>query len=82
MRTILKDGWTTIEITSLLFEYDTDDRRTIYFSLKVLESYNQLKQTEFQDMYIDVPVNSTYDQIMKELLNKALRIMEDYEYDY
>ena len=82
MRTILKDGWTTVEITSLLFEYYTDDRRTIYFSFRVLESYNQLKQTEFQDMYIDVPVNSTYDQIMKELLNKALHIMEDYEYDY
>jgi hypothetical protein len=82
MRTILKDNWNTIEITSLLFEYDTDDRRTIFFSFKVLESYNQLDQTEFQDMYIDIPINSTYDQIMKELLNKALRIMEDHEYDY
>lgn len=82
MRTILKDNWNTIEITSLLFEYDTDDRRTIYFSFKVLESYNQLKQTEFQDMYIDIPISNTYDQIMKDLLNKALRIMEDYEYDY
>lgn len=82
MRTILKDNWNTIEITSLLFEYDTDDRRTIFFSFKVLESYNQLDQTEFQDIHIDIPINSTYDQIMKELLNKALRIMEDHEYDY
>ena len=82
MRTILKDNWNTIEITSLLFEYDTDDRRTIYFSFKVLDSYNQLEQTEFQDMYIDIPINSTYDQILKELLNKALRIMEEHECDY
>lgn len=82
MRTILKDNWNTIEITSLLFEYDTDERRTIYFSFKVLDSYNQLEQTEFQDMYIDIPINSTYDQIMKELLNKALRIMEEHECDY
>ena len=82
MRTILKDNWNTIEITSLLFEYDTDDRRTIFFSFNLFESYNQLDQTEFQDMYIDIPINSTYDQIMKELLNKALRIMEDHEYDY
>ena len=82
MRTILKDNWNTIEITSLLFEYDTDDRRTIYFSFRALESYNQLEQTEFQDMYIDIPINSTYDQIMKELLNKALRIMEEHECDY
>lgn len=82
MRTILKDNWNTIEITSLLFEYDTDERRTIYFSFKVLDSYNQLEQTEFQDMYIDIPINSTYDQILKELLNKALRIMEEHECDY
>ena len=82
MRTILKDSWNTIEITSLLFEYDTDERRTIYFSFKVLDSYNQLEQTEFQDMYIDIPINSTYDQILKELLNKALRIMEEHECDY
>ena len=66
----------------MLFEYDTDERRTIYFSFKVLDSYNQLEQTEFQDMYIDIPINSTYDQIMKELLNKALRIMEEHECDY
>lgn len=75
---IVRNNWDSFKIKNLTFDFSEDySSPIIIFDFEVLESYNYLEKTSFDNIEMQIEDNLPYIMLLKQVFKKCEEIIEN-----
>lgn len=75
---IVRNNWDSFKIKNLTFDFSEDySSPIIIFDFEVLESYNYLEKTSFDNIEMRIENNLPYTMLLKQVFKKCEEIIEN-----
>lgn len=74
---IIQNNWDSFKIKNLIFNFSEDYISPIItFDFEVLQSYNYLEETSFNNIKMQIENNLPYTMLLKEIFKECQKIID------